>query len=151
MRSFRFVVTAFSAIALVALLAGCGKSTSPTAVTPDSTPPTAPTGLAFGMDGSGAPTLSWAPDPGGSVSSYLVFVYDPTPTRDMSYTQIGQTATTSFAIPAAYQAGVHFYKVQAVNSGGNSSPYSSMLLVSFPSGSSTGGGGGGGGGRPHIG
>lgn len=146
MRSFRFFVTAFSAIALVALLAGCGKSTSPTAVTPDSTAPSAPTNLSYSV-ASGSGVLTWSPDPSGSASSYVVFVYDPDPSRESAYTGVGTTTTTSFEIPGAYQIGVHYYRVQSVNNGGNHSASSAAVIV--PSLDRSGGGNPGGSGEGH--
>src|SRR5437762_5705374 len=83
-RSFRFVPTAFSAVALIAPLAGCGTTTSPTAVTPDTTAPSAPTSLSYALDRTGT-TLTWAAGPNGNITSYAIYLYQPDPSRSTSY------------------------------------------------------------------
>ncbi len=150
MKSLRYVLTALSAVALVALLAGCGKSTSPTAVTPDPAPPGAPTSVNVTTDYStGMATLHWADSPGNSVKDWHIFVYDPDPTRDDAYYEIGtvDASVTSYLIPISYQTGTQYFKVQGKDTSGNHSPFSLtvQVVLSGPAGStdtSTGQGGG---------
>lgn len=150
MKSLRYVFTALSAVALVALLAGCGKSTSPTAVTPDPAPPGAPSSVSVTTDYStGMATLHWADSPGNSVKSWHIFAYDPDPARDDAYFEIGTTdaSVTSFLLPYSYQAGTQYFKVQGKDTAGNHSPFSFTVQVNLsgPAGStdtSTGQGGG---------
>ena len=142
MRSFRFVTTAFSAAALVALLAGCGTTTSPTAVTTDTTAPAAPTSLSYSLDRTGT-TLSWAPGPAGSISSYVIYMYQPDPSRSTSYVQVGTSTIATWGVPVDYQSGTQYFRVEAVNTGGNHSADSAVLTVTFDNGSGTGRGTGG--------
>jgi hypothetical protein len=139
---------------LVALLAGCGKSTSPTAVTPDPAPPSAPTSVDVTVDpATGMATLNWADSPGNSVKSYQVFVYEPSPDRDEAYLQIADldASQTSFLLPFLYQKGTQYFKVQSKNSNGNASGYSITVTVNLsgPVGGGETSGGGGNPGRPR--
>lgn len=134
MKSLRNVLAALSAVALVGLLAGCGKTTSPTAVTSDEAPPAAPIAVNVTIDsGTGMATLNWSDSPGNSVKSWHIFAYDPDPDRDEAYVEIGSTdaAVTSFLIPVSYQTGVQYFKVQGKNSSGNHSPFSYTVLANL--------------------
>lgn len=134
MKSLRNVVTALGAVALIALLAGCGKSTSPTAVTSDGAPPAAPTSVDVTIDsGTGMATLNWADSPGNSVKDWHIFAYDPSPDRDDAYLEIGTTdaSVTSLLIPVSYQKGEQYFKIQGKNSAGNHSPFSITVQVNL--------------------
>ena len=149
MRSFRFVTTAFSAAALVALLAGCGTTTSPTAVTPgDTTSPSAPTSLSYSQDRTGA-TLTWAPSTSGNVNSYVIFMYQPDPSQNMAFVQVGTSLIAAWGVPVQYQTGTQYFRIQAVNNGGNHSADSAVLTVTF-SNNQAGNGPNGGGSEPRT-
>ena len=150
MKSFRLVFTALSAMALVALLVGCGKTTSPTAVTTDSSAPAAPTSLSTTVDQvAGSATLHWAESQASDIQNYTVYAYAPSPDREESYLQVGSTTDTQFTIPMGYNQGHQYFRVLATNTGGNNSALSAALQVSLPylngSGGGSGSGSGGGG------
>ncbi len=95
-------ILTLTALAALALVAGCSSSKSPTAV--DSTAPAVPTGLQLAVD-NGIATLTWDPNPGdadfagfrlarvnGSERTYLVGApevitsfLDPVPARGVRY------------------------------------------------------------------
>ena len=138
MKSLRILLTSLAAVALVAMIAGCGKSTSPTsAETPvvDNAPPAAPTNLGVTINtGTGLATLHWDASTDANTHGYDIFAYSPAPDQDLSYTQIGQTDATTLTlpIPGGYQKGLQYFKIQASNTTGSHSPYSALLQVALP-------------------
>jgi len=82
----RFVLVSLAA---VALLSGCGKSTSPTGVTSnnlDTTPPPTPDGMTVVVDSnSGRQQLVWSPSSAADLARYQVYIYSPDPSRDHSF------------------------------------------------------------------
>ncbi len=143
-------------LALVALLSGCGKSSSPTSVTPgapDPSPPAAPTSLTYTIATDGSVTLQWDQSSDPSVTGYQVFAFAPVPDRDNSYLSIGTTGvnTPYLMLPAQYTHGIQYFRVWTNNNGGHSA-YSPTMQATLPS--TTGGGGpvlgGGGSGRGHT-
>jgi hypothetical protein len=136
-KSLRYLLTSLGAIALVALLAGCGKSSSPTSLdpVPDNAPPAAPTGLHIVIDEStGYSTLAWDAPSGSNVGGFEIYAYSPSPDRDDAYLQIGETdeTATQFLIPGGYQEGVQYFRMQAFNPAGNHSPFSATLQAVLP-------------------
>ncbi len=117
-----------------------------TALSPllDTTPPSAPTGLAQNLGASVAITVVWAAatDPDNASNTLVYKVY-----RDGGL--IGATAAgaTSFVEAVAADGSTHAYAVQAQDPLGNASALSSPLSVVY----SAPAGGGGGGGRMSIG
>ena len=97
----RFILLALAAVVLIG---GCGKSSSPTRVTPDetptldNTPPPVPEGLSVTEDPmTQRTTMSWSPSTAVDVSGYDIFIYSPDPSREDAYTLQYSTdaATTS--------------------------------------------------------
>lgn len=136
MKSLRFLLTSLGAIALVALLAGCGKSSSPTSLqVPDNAPPAAPTGLHIVIDEStGLSTLAWDTGSSPNIGGYEIHAYAPDPDRDSAYLMIGETdaTATEYLLPTVYQSGMQYFRVQAFNPAGNHSPFSATLQAILP-------------------
>ena len=108
-----------SAIAMLAILSGCGNSTSSTSPVDlgDTTPPPAVTGLTVLANVlTDDITLIWEPSAAADVASYEVYGAD-----SPSYALIGSTSGTRMDVPAASAAST--FAVRAVDGAGNASPY----------------------------
>jgi hypothetical protein len=106
-----------SAIAMVAILSGCGnsaRSVSPDAVV-DTTPPPAVTGISVLVEAlSNDATLLWEPSAAADVSSYEIYT-----ASGNSYGLIGSTSATRYGVPSVPST----FAVRAVDYSGNRSPY----------------------------
>jgi hypothetical protein len=120
-------------VATVALLAGCGQSSSITDV-PDDTPPTldttappAPTGFAA----SGTRALKWDASAAPDVARYEVFKFSPDPSRTNAYEMVDITsASTQRSSIVDGHAGVtQYFRVRAVDQSGNASPMTGAVAV----------------------
>jgi|SRR5439155_19123048 len=138
---------------VAALLAGCGKSSTPTSATPnDSQSPSPPSGVtAVVSPSTGISTLTWLPSPDADVASYDVFIYQPSPLQDNTYVPVAHVdaSVTSLALPLLPTNESRWYRVQCTNNGGNKSALTSptnVLLGPISNTGGTGGGTGGGGG-----
>jgi hypothetical protein len=108
-----------SAIAMVAMLSGCGnstRSTSPTSIG-DTTPPPAVTGMTVLSNGRSKDiTLIWDASAAPDVASYEVYF-----ASESQYDLIGSTSSTRMDVPAASSGWT--YAVRAKDVSGNASPY----------------------------
>jgi hypothetical protein len=116
-------------LAVIALLGGCGKSSSPTSVTNlDTTPPPTPTSLQAVTDATGHSTLSWEPSSAADLAGYEVWQCVP---GDDQYTLAYQLAgdNVSYVLPPVEQATIMEYHVRAFDLSGNRSAYSSGVTT----------------------
>jgi hypothetical protein len=134
----KFVRLSLCALAAVALMTGCGKSTNPTRVstetenpTLDNTPPPVPSGLRTSEDPSGHTSLVWTESSASDVVGYEIYVYDPDPERETSYVlQYSTDASTfSYALDPADGFVTKHFRVRAVDSTGNRSAMTSSITV----------------------
>lgn len=125
-------------LAAAALIAGCGKSSSPVSVTPESTPsldntaPPVPSGFTVVDDPStGASSLAWDASSAADVVAYEVYSYDPDPERETSYVLQYTTdgVTTRFSVDPSSTYVTHYFRVRAVDAAGNRSGLSDMHSV----------------------
>ena len=147
MKSFRFMTSMLTLIALAGLLSSCGTDSTPTAPgsSLDSTAPPAPSNLAQTNDpASGAAQLEWSASPAGDVAGYQVFEFDPSPERENSYVQVGETAAgvTTWTLPQTFSFATTYLRVRAVDVSGNrsalSADFAARLGPSNPTGGSSG-------------
>ena len=130
MNSRMFVLS----LAAVAVLCGCGKSSSPTATevsTLDGTAPPAPQTLSVGNDASGGSALNWSASTAPDVATYQVWAYSPDPDRDNSYVKVWDTngLTTTYSVDATGESTTRYFRVCAVDVSGNRSALSSAVSV----------------------
>lgn len=119
MKLNRSIIGLAAAIAMMAVLTGCGKSTSTTDPGPvlDTTPPPAVSGLSiFGNPVTGHMTLAWSPSAAPDVANYEVHGVD-----GASYVQLGSTPDYRFELPEANLSDT--YAVRAVDISGNRGPF----------------------------
>ncbi|MGB8658583.1 MAG: S8 family serine peptidase [Candidatus Zixiibacteriota bacterium] len=89
--------------------------------------PSAPSQLQARME-HGVVTLSWAPNPGEEeVQAYRI--YHQSPNSSTSQLMDGVTSETTYVDSSLKWAGVHYYRITAVNSRGQESPPSWPVLV----------------------
>ncbi|MEW1847890.1 cellulose binding domain-containing protein [Nonomuraea angiospora] len=103
----------------------------------DTTPPTAPAGLAVSATTSTGTTLSWT----ASTDDTGVAGYDILRAPGASggtFTQAGTSATTSFSDTGLTPNTTYRYQVRARDAGGNTSPVSNTAQVTTQPGTSTG-------------
>jgi YD repeat-containing protein len=104
-----------------------GQSSPLAVTTPDTIPPSVPTGLTAGSVTAGQAAFSWAAstDTGGSgLRGYTVF---------RNGAQIGTTATNSYNDTTVVPGATYSYTVSAQDGAGNSSAQSSALSITIPS------------------
>ncbi|MBE1588727.1 PQQ-dependent sugar dehydrogenase [Nonomuraea angiospora] len=104
----------------------------------DTTPPTAPGGLAASAVTATGTTLTWT----ASTDDVGVTGYDVLRAPGSSggaFTQVGTAATTSYADTGLTAATTYRYQVRARDAAGNSSPVSSTVTVTTGPGGTTGG------------
>ena len=143
MKFTRSILATLAAVAALGLF-GCGSSSSPTSVSPslDSTPPSAPEGLALSPTVE-YNTLSWTASSDAGVVKYEVYQYQPDPSRDNAYVMIGESTTASFQLIPVNTDSDTYFRVCAVDQAGNRSALSSELDAHVPAISSPGRGSGG--------
>ncbi|MEU4538293.1 PQQ-dependent sugar dehydrogenase [Streptosporangium sp. NPDC023825] len=111
----------------------------PAATGDDTTPPTAPAGLAASGTTSTGTTLAWT----ASTDDVGVSGYDVLRAPGASggaFTQVGTSATTSFAETGLTASTTYRYQVRARDAAGNLSPVSDTATVTtLPGGGGTGG------------
>jgi len=113
---FSHIITA---IAMVAILSGCGNSTRSTSPVGagDTTPPPAVTGISVLTNGwTKDITVIWEPSAAPDVANYEVYTADGN-----SYQLIGSTSATRMDVSTASANSV--FAVRAVDTSGNVSPY----------------------------
>ena len=119
MKVYRSIIGLSAAVAMVAVLTGCGKSA--TATDPgqvlDTTPPPAVDGISMLVNPiTGKGTISWSASVAPDVASYEVFGVDGS-----GYSQIGTSNIARYELPEL--SDVSTYAVRAVDIAGNRSPY----------------------------
>ncbi len=129
------------AIAAVALLAGCGKSSDPTSALPDdsgtptldNTPPPVPTGVNVAADLSGRAQLMWDASSAADVAGYQIYVYDPSPERESSYTLLYDTdgVTTTYNLDPTQASTSRYFRLRATDTHGNASALSDPIMASM--------------------
>jgi len=136
-KSPRFILLS---IAAIALLAGCGKSSSPVNAVPpesptlDTTPPPVPTGFCVTSDPStGAESIVWNASSAPDLAKYEVYVYSPDPSRDESFVYLTTVSNdvTSYTLDPVSSATTLFYRLRAVDASGNRSAATSTVSVSL--------------------
>jgi len=146
MKSPRLFSLPLAAFAMMAMLAGCGDTVSPTGLESgfDTTPPPAPATLTLSQDGMGRPILTWEASAAPDVVGYLVYLYSPSPERDNAYVLADDpdASDNSFVLPRVTVDTEAVYRVRAVDAVGNKSAFSAAATIVL---SAPGGGGGGGG------
>ncbi len=113
---FSHIITA---VAMLAILSGCGNSTQATSPTNvgDTTPPPAVTGISVLTSGlSKDITVIWEPSAAPDVANYEVYVVDGN-----QYGLVGSTAATRMDVPSATVSST--FAVRAIDDAGNVSPY----------------------------
>ncbi len=136
-----------TSLALMALLAGCGDSSSPTQpnMSFDTTPPPAPTALTMTLDGpTGTYQLNWDASAAPDVATYQVYQYSPDPSRESAYVLLGEATAAEFHPATPDKPTTCVFRVQAVDASGNHSAFSAALTVPMMSVRPLGYGGGGG-------
>ena len=137
------------ALAAVALIAGCGKSSGPTNVTPesgtptlDTSPPPVPGGFNVMDDPSGQVSLVWDESSAADVVGYEVFSYAPDPQSDESFALLYTTDATTrqFNVDASPSYVTKYFRLRAVDAAGNRSPLTSTLGVTVGPLTTQGGG-----------
>ncbi len=127
----RHTLVALLAGATIFALAGCGKSTSPTAATPvlDTTPPNPPTNLSSSWVPSvGYDYLYWNLSTSPSVRGYEVY---ESATAGGALTKIAATSNTTadLILPPVSADCTRYYQLRARTNGGAFSAYSTALPV----------------------
>jgi hypothetical protein len=129
-------------LAAIALMVGCGKSSTPTSSSPesplDTSPPAVPEQVALSVDPySAGGVLTWSPSPSPDVARYEVYEYCPDPTRDNSYCVVfaSDGLVTRWVVPPVSTNTVKWYRVRALDEKGNASsltPIQSFLVMATP-------------------
>jgi hypothetical protein len=119
------------ALAMMAMLAGCGDTASPTALRSrlDTTPPPAPANLILSQDGMGRPLLTLEASAAPDVIDYQVYVYSPE--RDNAYVIVDDpdTGDCAFLLPTVGGTTHAVYRVRAVDAAGNTSAFSAAATI----------------------
>lgn len=119
MKFNRSIIGLSAAVALMAVLAGCGKSASTTdpGEVLDTTPPPAVSGISMLANPiTGKSVISWAPSAAPDVASYEIYGVN-----GGGYQQIGSSNVPRYELPQLSATGD--YAVRAVDVAGNRSPY----------------------------
>lgn len=119
MKFNRSIICLSAAVALMAVLTGCGKSTSATDPGPvlDTTPPPAVSGIdVLANPMTGKTVITWAPSAAPDVASYEIYGVSGS-----GYQQIGTSPIARYELPQLSATGE--YAVRAVDVAGNRSPY----------------------------
>ena len=119
MKFNRSIIGLAAAIAMMAVLTGCGKSTATTDPVQvlDTTPPPAVSGInMFANQFTGQRTLAWSPSAAPDVANYEVHGVD-----GGNYVQLGSTSDFSFELPETNLSDT--FAIRAVDVAGNRSPF----------------------------
>ena len=130
---FRLLIVA---LASVAILSGCGKSTDSVRVDPglDTSPMSTPVGLHYvAHEYTGNRYIEWSPVANGSLAGYHVYQYLPAPDRDNSYEMIGEVINPAvrFQLPEGPVGTTLTVRVTSVSSSGKTSAMSAPLTVTY--------------------
>lgn len=133
MKSNKMIAFALILGATVFALSSCGKTTSSVSnVTPpptlDTTPPSAPTGVHGWYDVAGSRDyLSWTLSSSADVVAYEVYVVPSGGSPSLIETL--DSTMDVLALPLLSADGSETYRVRAVDAAGNTSAYSSSVIV----------------------
>jgi hypothetical protein len=134
--SFRKIGLPFVTIATMAMLAGCGGTSTLTGpLTADTAAPPAPANVTLSHDAQGRPAIMWDLSASSSVTGYEVYMYSPSPERASAYVLLDDPnpADNEFVLPDGADATV--YRVMAVTQSGTRSAMSApVTVVANPSG-----------------
>src|SRR5262245_22841374 len=124
---FRSITLPIAGFAAMALLSGCGDSTSLTGPELDTTPPPAPTDLTFSRDAAGQAVLTWTDSSAPDVAGYQVYVYSALPGGGNGFVPASDPNGTdnSYTLPSSVELDSPIYRVRAVDTSGNQSAFSS--------------------------
>jgi hypothetical protein len=130
---FRLLIVA---LASVAMLSGCGKSTDSVRVDPglDTSTPATPVGLHYvANEYDGTRYIEWNAVGAGDLAGYQVYAYNPTPDRDNAYEMIGQVINPAnrYQLPDAPVGTTLTVRVTSYNNGGKTSGMSAPLTVTY--------------------
>jgi chitinase len=121
-------------LAAIAALSGCGSKSNLTGLTEpplDTTPPPAPANLTLSADLAGNPILVWDASAALDVASYQVEVYSGS-VGDFVAVMDPNVTDTSFPIPEVATSTEESYRVRAVDTSGNTSPFSATTTIMVP-------------------
>ena len=123
----------------IALLSGCGKSTSLTDVPQDNSTPSLDTTAPPSVEGlgvsvneaTGGKALVWSQSSAPDVARYQVFKFSPDPTRMDSYVLVdeAQAPATRSLLMEVGASTTEYYRVRAIDQAGNSSPLTTAFAV----------------------
>jgi len=130
---FRFSILA---LAVVALVSGCGSSTDSVNVDGiDEAAPAAPAMMYTDIDARlNRASLRWDPSPSSNVSGYEVFYYNPDPMRETSYDLYRSTdaSTRLVQMPYSSEAQTVYVRVRALGRSGNPGAFTAIYRMDIP-------------------
>jgi len=137
-KSPKHVVSMLVALTLAAMLSGCSKNTTPTAVpTPDpipaldQNPPAIPAQIIATRDEvTGPVTIEWTASSSANAASYQIYQYSPSPDRESAYVLIGETTATTTLYPLGWVMENAFYRLRTTSTTGVQSGWSAAVAIS---------------------
>ena len=133
MNTLRLLRMPLAAVALMAMLTGCGEVTAPDINTPDDTsPPQQPSGMGLQYDELGNAFLTWAPNASPNVVGTFVYNYS----APNSYSLINTSpADNALGLPAVNAQTTYTFRLRALNKNGVYSSYTNDFVVTlYPKG-----------------
>ena len=142
MKSPKHVVSMLVALTLAAMLSGCSKNTTPTAVpTPDpipaldQNPPAIPAQIIATRDEvTGPVTIEWTASSSANAASYQIYQYLPSPDQENAYVLIGETTATTTLYPLGWVMENAFYRLRTTSTTGVQSAWSATVQVTVAPG-----------------
>lgn len=118
---------------IVTLVAGCGQdAASPLGQPPDTAPPNAPTSLVVTTQTDTKFSIEWAPCGEPNVVGYIVYRYDPDPSRLLAYVPMNQNPIPGTRLTVSGSSGTTYYfRVAAVDITTKESAMSEPLTFTF--------------------
>jgi len=118
-------------LALVGILSGCSKNTTPTGLASlDQTPPAVPSQIAAHTDGtSGSPAIEWTASSSANAAGYEVYQYQPSPENESAYVLVGEidASTSRYDLPWPGEPTTLYYRLRTVSSTGVKSAWSAPV------------------------
>lgn len=114
----------------------CAPGTGVSALGSNGYPPAMPVGLEISKATADGFLLDWTPNTEDDLAGYRVYLYDPNPYRDDSYTCITglmlvSSEASTYLFSDETMAGTYYFKVAAVDSDGNESMRCSPCCLNF--------------------
>ena len=139
MKSPKRVVSMLVALTLAAMLSGCSKNTTPTAVdtvpTLDQNPPAIPAQIIATRDEvTGPVTIEWTASSSANAASYQIYQYSPSPDRESAYVLIGETTATTTLFPLGWAMENAYYRLRTTSTTGVQSAWSAIVQVTVAPG-----------------